>query len=90
MEDETSKKHRRNRGYDNLIPWQPGQSGNPAGRPKKENCLTSILKERGGKRAMGGFKSGDRWVCRIARFLGVWGIVISCFLGGYGFWGWGR
>lgn len=27
-------------------PWQPGQSGNPAGRPPKELCLTSILKEK--------------------------------------------
>ena len=25
--------------------WKPGQSGNPNGRPSKENCLTSLLKE---------------------------------------------
>ena len=25
--------------------WQPGESGNPNGRPKKEACLTSLLKE---------------------------------------------
>ena len=24
--------------------WKPGQSGNPAGRQKKEDCLTSLLK----------------------------------------------
>ena len=26
--------------------WKPGQSGNPNGRPKKENCLTDILREK--------------------------------------------
>lgn len=25
--------------------WKPGQSGNPNGRPRKEACLTSLLKE---------------------------------------------
>jgi Family of unknown function (DUF5681) len=25
--------------------WKPGQSGNPNGRPKKEACLTTLLKE---------------------------------------------
>ena len=25
--------------------WKAGQSGNPAGRPKKADCLTSLLKE---------------------------------------------
>src|SRR5262249_1017773 len=25
--------------------WRPGQSGNPNGRPKKETCLTTLLKE---------------------------------------------
>ncbi len=24
-------------------PWQPGQSGNPNGRPKKEHCISSLL-----------------------------------------------
>ena len=32
---------------ENLKPFKPGQSGNPAGRPKKEYCLTDILKEQG-------------------------------------------
>jgi len=27
--------------------WEPGQSGNPNGRPKKEYCLTDILKAQG-------------------------------------------
>ena len=27
--------------------FKPGQSGNPTGRPKKEYCLTDILKEQG-------------------------------------------
>jgi len=25
--------------------WRPGQSGNPNGRPRKEACLTTLLKE---------------------------------------------
>lgn len=29
----------------NLKPWKPGQSGNPKGRPRKNVCLTSLLKE---------------------------------------------
>ena len=28
----------------NLKSWKPGQSGNPKGRPKKADCLTSLLK----------------------------------------------
>ena len=28
----------------NTKPWKKGQSGNPAGRPKKEDSLTSLLK----------------------------------------------
>ena len=32
---------------DNLKPpWEPGQSGNPRGRPKKENCITDLLKQK--------------------------------------------
>ena len=25
--------------------WKPGQSGNPAGRPRKEDCLTSLMRK---------------------------------------------
>lgn len=35
-------------------PWKPGQSGNPAGRPKKINTIPDILRaigERDGKKA---------------------------------------
>lgn len=32
---------------ENLTPFKPGVSGNPNGRPKKEYCLTDILKEQG-------------------------------------------
>ena len=34
-------KQRRNRGR----PWKPGESGNPRGRPPKQESLTSLLKE---------------------------------------------
>jgi hypothetical protein len=30
--------------------WKPGQSGNPAGRPKKGKTLTDILEKHGRKR----------------------------------------
>jgi len=36
-------KQRRN--SENLRPWQKGQSGNPAGRRSKANCLTTLLKD---------------------------------------------
>ncbi len=26
-------------------PWKPGQSGNPKGRPRKDACITSLVKE---------------------------------------------
>jgi len=32
-------------GNDNLKPWQPGQSGNPAGRPKDSRNLKSIIRD---------------------------------------------
>ena len=44
----------------------------------------------GGKKAMGGFKSRDSRVCRIARFLRVSGVVIHWCFWGYGFGGWAK
>ena len=32
---------------DNLTPWKKGVSGNPNGRPKKDRCISDILKEQG-------------------------------------------
>jgi hypothetical protein len=32
-------------GIDNLTPFEPGQSGNPSGRPKGSRNLSTILKE---------------------------------------------
>ncbi len=41
MPDNTEKQSR-TRG---LRPWQPGQSGNPNGRPKKEHCLVTMIEQ---------------------------------------------
>ena len=42
--DSSGAKHRGNRA--NLLPpWQPGQSGNPKGRRKKEDTITSLVQE---------------------------------------------
>lgn len=35
----------RRRSLANLRPWQPGQSGNPAGRKPAPDCLTDCLRE---------------------------------------------
>lgn len=32
-------------GNDNLKPWQPGQSGNPAGRPKGSRNLKTVIQD---------------------------------------------
>lgn len=34
-----------NRGYDNLIPFKPGESGNPNGRPKGQRNYSTIYRE---------------------------------------------
>ena len=34
------------------MPWQPGESGNPNGRPKKEQSLTEALEKRVDKDAL--------------------------------------
>ena len=43
--EKPTAKQRKNSGKSNLKPWKKGQSGNPKGRPKKADCLTSLLKE---------------------------------------------
>ena len=43
---QNSRKPPKGRGnVTNLKSWKPGQSGNPKGRPKKAECLTSLLRE---------------------------------------------
>jgi hypothetical protein len=32
--------------YKGLVPWKPGQSGNPGGRPKQEQALIQELMEK--------------------------------------------
>jgi hypothetical protein len=47
--------------------WQPGQSGNPNGRPKKERALTAILERAGGHTTDVGGKrvSGRQLIARM-------------------------
>lgn len=45
-------------------PWQPGQSGNPRGRPPKDVCLTSLLKEALDQ-VPEGSKDGKTWAEKI-------------------------
>ena len=40
-----NKEKNRDKRLDNLIPFKPGQSGNPAGRPKNEFSMTVALRE---------------------------------------------
>ena len=35
---------KRQNSLDNLRPWKPGESGNPAGRPKDDLCITPSLR----------------------------------------------
>lgn len=44
----------------NLRPWRPGQSGNPAGRPRASNCLTDCLRELAGQPSKGGQTNAQR------------------------------
>ncbi len=40
MESKSTEKQKPfHRGTQNLIPWKPGQSGNPAGRPKRKSFM---------------------------------------------------
>lgn len=43
MAQSVGEKHGGNRNPPNQ--WKPGQSGNPNGRPKKDVCITSIVKD---------------------------------------------
>lgn len=56
------------RSLSNLRPWQPGQSGNPNGRPVKPDCLTDCLRE------LAGLPDGPGGATRAQRLAGVlWG-----------------
>ena len=45
MPNKPKKKQGRNKGWGNLIPPKKGEIRNPNGRPKKELCLISLVKE---------------------------------------------
>lgn len=52
VEKKISEKQRQNteekqqNSLNNLVPWKPGQSGNPAGRPPSELSITSGLRDK--------------------------------------------
>jgi len=46
MENTEKTKKKQRRREDNLIPYKPGQSGNPAGRPKGSLSLITLLKQQ--------------------------------------------
>jgi hypothetical protein len=50
---------------ENLKPWQPGQSGNPAGRPKGIKFLSEALRETLSTAA----PDGTSWTEKVARAL---------------------
>ena len=45
MEEEKVKNSGKNTGIENLKPWKPGESGNPAGRPKGQRDYATIYRE---------------------------------------------
>jgi len=61
--------------------WKPGQSGNPAGRPKKEKALTELLRKEGSKRDQTYIdpKTGEEKVISRKRKLAqkIWELALS-------------
>lgn len=69
----TTAKQRKNRGkVSNLKPWQPGQSGNPAGRPPKPRCIVDALRSIGSE-PFGEYESRIEALCRLVYDLALKG-----------------